>query len=395
MGGEQPRVSRAVALVVGLVGVFLSWGAQAGDLRGWFLDVGQGDAALFVSPSGQVLLVDAGPRGADDEIQEAMRDAGVSHIDVVVLTHAHLDHIGGLKALLGDVQIGRVIDSGFMHPTKAYQSLLKALEDHKVPMETGRKGLSIELGGGVSLGLLGPSDPLLSGTRSDPNSNSIIARLVHGEVSVLLTGDAEAPTESRLMAEGEPLEATVLKIAHHGSDHATSLSFLDASQPKVGVVSCGRNNKYGHPAPGLMQRLARKRVPLHRTDRGGTVAFRSDGTSWALESSEASRTTKDKASEGSADVALNTPVSQPPPLAPPAHTDQAQASSEGLVNVNTADLALLDTLPGIGPKKAALIIEAREVTPFSSIDDLARVRGIGPKTVERLRPLVTVGQPSP
>ena len=378
---------RSVTFLLCLSGLLISWSVQAADLRGWFLDVGQGDAALFVSPSGQVLLVDAGPRGSHEEIKEAMERAGVSRIDVVVLTHAHLDHIGGLKKLLESVPIGRVVDSGFIHPTKAYQALLEALKAKSVPMVTGRRGQSVDLGEGVALTLLGPQDPLLRGTRSDPNANSIIARLVHGEVSVLLTGDAEAPTESRLLSEGGTLASTILKVAHHGSDHATSLSFLDASRPTIGVVSCGKDNKYGHPAPGLISRMKTRRVPMYRTDRGGAVAFRSDGKSWAVESSHPLQP------EGRAGAQSATGAPKPPPQAAPGA--KASVRSEGLININTADLSELDTLPGIGPKKAAAIISTREEAPFESVDDLRRVRGIGPKTLERLRPLVTIGSTGP
>jgi competence protein ComEC len=288
--------------------------------------------------------------------------------------------------LLTDVKVGRVVDSGVVHPTRTYQTLMETLEAQKIPVQTGRRGQVIDLGDGVRLRVLGPEDPLLRGTRSDPNSNSIIARLSHGAVSVLLTGDAEAPTEARLLEDGDVLASTVLKVAHHGSDHATSLSFLDAAKPKVGVVSCGKDNKYSHPAEGLQGRLKARRVPLYRTDLAGTIAFRTDGRSWAVAAERAvSRSTKTPTSP---DVM---PTDAPSPATPTA----APSAATELVNVNTADAAELDTLPGIGPKKAAAIIATREEAPFESVDALRRVRGIGAKTVEKLRPLVTVGEVAP
>jgi competence protein ComEC len=382
---ERLRPLWALRILVSLV-LLLSSGAALADLRGWFLDVGQGDSALFVSPTGTVVLVDAGPKGSEDVIRAAMERAGVSSIDWVVLTHAHVDHIGGLRALLSDVKVARVIDSGFVHPTRSYQALMEALQAHDIPVQTGRRGQVIDLGDGVRLRLLGPRDPLLSGTRSDPNANSIIARLSLGAVSVMLTGDAEAPTEARLLGDGDSLVSTVLKVAHHGSNHATSLRFLDATKPKVGVVSCGKDNRYSHPAAGLRGRLKARRVPLYRTDLGGTIAFRTDGQSWAVAAERA---------------ALRSPVPavSPDVASPSGHTHPASKvtvlGDGALVNVNTADVAELDTLPGIGPKKAAAIIATREEALFESIDALRRVRGIGPKTLERLRPLVTVGDGAP
>ena len=380
---ESPRPLWALRVLVVVVAL-LSSGAALADLRGWFLDVGQGDSALFVSPTGTAVLVDAGPKGSDDVIRAAMKRAGVSSLDWVILTHAHVDHIGGLRALLSDVKVSRVIDSGLVHPTRSYQALMETLQARKIPVQTGRRGQVIDLGDGVQLRLLGPRDPLLSGTRSDPNSNSIIARLTHGTVSVLLTGDAEAPTEARLLGDGESLKSTVLKVAHHGSEHATSLSFLDAARPKVGVVSCGKDNKYSHPGEGLRGRLKARRVPLYRTDLGGTIAFRTDGERWAV----------------AAERAVAPPL-KPAPELPQAVEDSSRRSSVAvmgqgeLVNVNTANAATLDTLPGIGPKKAAAIIATRNEAPFESIDALRRVRGIGAKTVEKLRSLVTVGDAEP
>jgi len=361
----NPPVRRRLLSASIALGLLLVSGAALADLRGWFLDVGQGDAALFVSSSGKVVLVDAGPAGSDDTIRDAMALAGVEAIDLVVLTHAHVDHIGGLRALLADVTVRRVLDPGFDHPTRAYAKLLAALQSRGVPIEIARRGQTVDLGAGVVMTVLAPREPLLSGTRSDANSNSIVARLDDGDIAVLLTGDAEAPTETRLLQDGGRLEATVLKVAHHGSEHATSLRFLDAVRPKAGVVSCGRDNNYGHPGERMMERLRARGVPLYRTDLSGTIAFRSDGKRWAM-------------------AAQRVP-------ARPAAPDEIAAPA-ALVNVNTASIEELVKLPGIGPSKAKAIVASRREGPFATVEDLARVRGIGPKTVAKLKALVTVGE---
>ena len=367
------RLLSIVALGWSLSGVAAAQSAPA-ELKVWFLDVGQGDAALIQSPTGKVVLIDAGPRGATDVITKLLTEHGITHIDLALITHAHADHIGGFEGVLKAVSIGLALDPGVAHGTTTYRNLLTALKKAKVPVKRGERGRRIGLGSGAVLTLLGPEVPLLRGTRSDLNSNSLVAQLTFQDVSVLFMGDAEGETEARLMSHDDLKPVTVLKVAHHGSEHSTSSQWLKAVAPKVGVISCGRDNRYDHPGPALMARLKRAKVRVHRTDEQGTALFRSDGSSWSLKS--ASLRHVDEAAPVRAEVGAVQPVDQP------------------RVDINRASISELDTLPGIGAKKAEAIVKYRsEHGAFIDVEALLRVPGIGKKTLRKLRHRVHVPTP--
>jgi competence ComEA-like helix-hairpin-helix protein len=359
---------RAIALASFL---FVAPQAAANNtLRVHFLDIGQGDAVLIVSPTGKTVLVDAGPRGGDRVVRHALASEGQTAIDLAVLSHAHADHIGGMAAVVEAVEVRRVLDPGLDHPSATYRNLLKTLAKHKVPVSIAREGRKIDLGGGVALEILAPTEPLISGTRSDANTNSIVLRLTHGSMSLLLTGDAEEPTERRLLERPERLASTILKVAHHGSRHSTTARFLSAVAPAAAVISCGLNNKYGHPHPETLQRLEDMGSGVFRTDLHGTVTLESTGSSWSF------RTTRG------------------PPVKIPDHgvvVAKAQAQGPARLNVNIATPEDLQSLPGIGRVKSRAIVDYRSSQgPFRTVSDLQRVRGIGPGILAKIKDLVTV-----
>jgi competence protein ComEC len=347
--------------------------AAAGDaLRVHFLDIGQGDAILIVSPTGKTVLVDAGPRGGDRVVRHALASEGRTVIDLAVFSHAHADHIGGMARVVEAVDVKRVLDPGFDHTSATYRQLLQTLAKHNVPVSIARDGRKIDLGGGAALEILAPADPLLTGTRSDANTNSIVLRLTHGSMSLLLTGDAEEATERRLLESPERLASTILKVAHHGSRHSSIARFLAAVTPVAAVISCGLDNKYGHPHPETLERLKAIGSGVFRTDLHGTVSLESTGSSWHF-----------KTTRG-------------PPVKIPDHgvvvaKATAQAQTPMRINVNGATPDDLQSLPGIGKVKARAIVDYRSAKgPFRNVSDLQRVRGIGPGILAKIKDLVTV-----
>lgn len=246
-----------------------------------FFDVGQGDAALIQTPSGKTVLIDGGPPEAGPTLVRQLRALGVSVIDLVIASHAHADHIGGLIDVVREFKVRAFLDSGVPHTTPTFRDYLAEVERQKekngAKFLVARRGRTITLDdGAVTLDVLAPEEPLLSGTRSDINSNSVVVRLSFGAHSVLFTGDAEAGTEERLAKQSDKVRATVLKVAHHGGRHSTTAPFLRAVSPSTAIISCGRGNPYGHPKAKTIKALEAV-AKVYRTDRDGTITITSDG----------------------------------------------------------------------------------------------------------------------
>ena len=230
-------------------------------------DVGQGDALLLSAGPGAAVLVDTGPDPV--AVDRCLREFGITHIPLLVLSHFHLDHVGGLVG----VQRGRVIDRVFAGPLDepaAGSAMVHHIVDPRhVPVLTPPVGYHLDIGA-VHLDVLGPASAL-HGTRSDPNNSSLVLRATVRGIRVLLPGDAEIEEQRRLLEAGVDLRADVLKVPHHGSAYSDP-DFLAAVHARLAVVSVGLHNDYGHPSPTLLNEMVRLGVPLLRTDHDGDVA---------------------------------------------------------------------------------------------------------------------------
>ena len=254
----------------------------AGSLQIFALDVGQGDSLLIISPQGKSVLIDAGAVEAGDDVVNALRNHGVNQLDLVVATHPHADHIGGMKRLLDNVPVKKFLDSGQTYSTVTYEKMLQEIKDKKIAFIKAVRGQNIELDSGVKFEVLNPGKELfkegnIGSGRSVQNANSVVLRLSYGTFAMLFTGDAEFETEAQMMTAGLNLSADILKIGHHGSRHATSGKFLTAVNPKVAIISDGATNDYGHPAQLTLDNLKKASIKTFRTDLNGEVAITSDG----------------------------------------------------------------------------------------------------------------------
>lgn len=244
------------------------------------VDVGQGDGMFIVSPQRKTIVIDTGTSKGGKAMVEAMRDEGLDTVDLMVLTHPHADHIGGADEIIKAMEVERVLDPGFPYSSRSYERLLELIRERDITFVTARRPRKINLGDGITLTILAPDAKPLEGTRSDANSNSVVLRLTYGDVSVLFTGDAEIETEELLTSfdgKPEPLESTVLKVAHHGSAHASKHAFLKRVKPKLALISAGRNNKYGHPAVETLKRIRDYTNRIFLTAKHGTIHLRTDG----------------------------------------------------------------------------------------------------------------------
>ena len=249
-----------------------------GRLHVAFLDVGQGDAILITTPTGQQVLLDGGPSPAalTSALGREMPFWDRS-LDLVIMSHPDADHITGLVSVLERYRVDGWADSGYPDDDAVYARCLELLQEQGVPRYQVRAGERFDLGQGIALEVLHPPPTLMVGSESDSNNNSLVVRLVWGEASFLLTGDVEAEGERLLLHSGQPLEADVLKVAHHGSGGSSTEAFLAAVAPRYAVISVGADNHFGHPAPAVLERLGERGATIVRTDEQGTVEFTTDG----------------------------------------------------------------------------------------------------------------------
>lgn len=281
------RTFLAGSLLAGLSVIARPAVAAPPGLRVDFIDVGQGDAALVTSPAGKTVLIDGGPAHHAAALTAFLAAHVHGPLDLILLSHRHEDHLGGLPAAVRQTGARMFLDAPVAHAGPDYERLMRELEARGVPARQATRGRRIDLGGGAVLTLLGPPEPPITGSRSDVNANSVVARLTYGGVSILFAGDAESPTEAWLLASGQELHADVLKVAHHGSRYASGMRFLRAVRPSVAVISAGAGNEYGHPARVTLDRLARVGAAVYRTDLNGDVTVETDGTSVRVHSARA------------------------------------------------------------------------------------------------------------
>ena len=256
-------------------------GDGAAGLALHFLDVGQGDGALVRTPGGRWLVIDAGPvSGRDDAgrrvVAPFLERHGVRTLAAILVSHAHADHMGGVPSLLRRFRVGAVIEPGAPVADPAYGALLSALDSAGIPWHPARSGESVMLDG-ARFTVLHPR-PGWSEWGEDVNEDSLVLLVEYGAFQALLTGDAGLPAEAALRSSLRRVD--LLKVGHHGSRGSSGGELLDSLRPAAAVISVGRND-YGHPAPETMERLARRRVLVLRTDQDGTISVRTDGrTMW-------------------------------------------------------------------------------------------------------------------
>ena len=249
--------------------------ALAGPLRVYFVDVGQGDAILIVSPDGSTVLIDGGDTNTG--ILQFLQGLGIQHIDLMVATHPHADHIGGLVQVLNAMPVSRVVTNGQLYTTATFEHFLDAIVAAKIPFIVAKRGDTLAVGN-LSFSVLSPVDT----SGDDLNNNSLVLRLVYGEVSFLFMGDAQTNAEAGILAAGLPVQSTILKVGHHGSNTSSSPAFLAQVKPAVAIYSAGVGNSYGHPRPETLAALAAVGAQIYGTDANGTVTVTTDGFTYEV-----------------------------------------------------------------------------------------------------------------
>ena len=252
-----------------------------GLLQVYFLDVGQGDSTLIRAPAGDVtwtMLIDTGEYAYADGLTDALKGLGVTRIDALVCSHPHLDHMGCMARIVQRFEIGALymprIPDDQVPTTSGYEALLRRMKEKDLSATRLAMGTQIPCPEGMGIQVLSP-DP--NAVWDEMNDYSGVLKITWGANSFLITGDAEKPSEQVMLYSGQDLSAQVLRLGHHGSSTSTSVGFFDAVHPEIAVISCGRNNEFGHPHREVRALLAERGTPTYRTDQDHTILITADG----------------------------------------------------------------------------------------------------------------------
>jgi competence protein ComEC len=265
---------------------FALWQRRPGPLKVFFLDVGQGDAIFIETPTHKRFLLDGGPNGRVLAELGQVLPFGAQTIDAVIESHPDSDHITGLVPVLEKYRVGLFLEPGVESANTVDDTLKAEAKARGVPDLWVRRGMVLDFGDGVKLEILFPNQDV---SHWETNDASIVAKLVYGKTSFLLTGDSPIKTENILLKlDPTALDSDVLKAGHHGSKTSTSLLYAEAVSPAYAIISAGTGNKYGHPSPETLETLQKVGAEVLATEdvanlKGrGTIEFDSDGAAITL-----------------------------------------------------------------------------------------------------------------
>jgi competence protein ComEC len=248
------------------------------DLIIHFINVGQGDSEL-IQFNNKNILIDGGEQDMGARVESFLQDQGVSSLDIVVATHPHSDHVGGLITILNDLPVKQVLDSGQAHTTPTFDTFLNLVEQKNIPYKIPEEGQTIDFDPSLKIEVLNP--PAIQ-FNDDLNQNSIVLKVTYNKVSFLLMGDAGFEAENSISASGYNLRSNILKVAHHGSSSASSSTFLSKVKPAISIIEVGAGNDYGHPTQRTLNALKKIGSKVYRTDLNGNIVITTDGQTYSV-----------------------------------------------------------------------------------------------------------------
>ena len=267
-----------VVLLAGYFGIDLTQDSKVpkdSELMISYMDVGQGDAA-YIKVNGNDILIDAGPRSNSKELLEQLKAKNIDDFELVIATHPHEDHIGGMVDVFKEYEVKAFYSPKITHTTKTYENLVKAVKDEGLKTKELKSGMVIDLGEGAKFEVFTPQ----KSEYEELNDYSPIMKLSFGYTSYLFTGDAEKLAEEEALAKYKTsLDSDVIKFGHHGSSSSSSNAFIEAISPKYGIISCAKDNKYGHPHRETLDIIKKYNIKTFRTDTDGEIILTSDGKS--------------------------------------------------------------------------------------------------------------------
>ena len=246
-------------------------------LKVHYLDVGQGDSIFVELPNNETMLIDAAESYQSENIINYLKNLNYQKIDYVIGTHPHTDHIGGLKNIINTFEIGKIYMPKVVSTTKTYESLLMAIKDKNLKINTAKAGTSIIDTDALKINILAPNNS----TYTELNNYSVVTKITYGTTKLLFMGDAEKLSENEIK---ENVTADVIKIGHHGSNTSSSIDFIKKVNAKYGIISVGLNNKYNLPKEETITNWENSGTKIYLTSTNGTIRASSDGTNIKIES---------------------------------------------------------------------------------------------------------------
>ncbi|EKO1913415.1 MBL fold metallo-hydrolase [Clostridium botulinum] len=245
---------------------------KSNELKVHYIDVGQGDSIL-VQTKDKNILIDAGTRKSSDNLINYLKKQHIKKLDYVIATHPHEDHIGGMPKVIDEFEISNFYAPKKTANTKIFKDMILQLKKKNLKINVVKKDISLDLSNDSSLDFLAP----VKDNYENTNDYSAVIKLTHGNAKFLFTGDAEKASEKDILNSNVDLSSNVLKVGHHGSHSSSSKEFLDKVNPKMAIISCGKNNDYGHPHKETMKELKKRNIEVYRTDIDGNILLTSDG----------------------------------------------------------------------------------------------------------------------
>ena len=244
------------------------------NLQFHFIDVGQGDSSLIITPKGKTILIDAGDEAHAKKVVSYVREQGIEKLDLVIATHPDADHIGGMDKVIKNFDIGVFAMPDVSAKTNQYKQIQRELKAKKMKTTRLYQGDEVQIDDDIDFEILSP----VKGKKyDDTNEYSIVAKIVYKDTSFILMGDATMENEVDIINNVPDIDIDVLKLGHHGSSTSSSDYFITKTSPKIAIISCGKNNKYGHPHQEVMRVLKKHGVTPYRTDEMGDIVITSDG----------------------------------------------------------------------------------------------------------------------
>ncbi len=246
-------------------------------LKVHYLDVGQGDSIFIELPNNETMLIDAAESYQSENIINYLKNLNYQKIDYIIGTHPHTDHIGGLKDIINTFEIGKIYMPKVVSTTKTYESLLMAIKDKNLKINTAKAGISIIDTDTLKINILAPNNE----TYTELNNYSVVTKITYGTTKFLFMGDAEKLSENEIK---ENVTADVIKIGHHGSNTSSGINFIKKVNAKYGIISVGLNNKYNLPKEETIKNWENSGTKIYLTSINGTIRASSDGTNIKIES---------------------------------------------------------------------------------------------------------------